>query len=138
MGCGWWCVMLLVALLVCVLLGSCKTVKEKDIERVAVHDTVRMVTVRKDSVVRYDSVFVNQYTKGDTVYRDRDVIRYAYVDRVRVDTLWQVKDSVVYRDKEVEVKAQLTLWERWRGYVGWMLLGVVVAMEVGRRVRAKV
>lgn len=134
MGCGWWCVMLLVALLVCVLLGSCKTVKEKDIERVEVHDTVRMVTVKRDSVVRYDSVFVNQYTKGDTVYRDKDVIRYAYIDRVKRDTVYLDKVRIVEKEeeKEVEKKQKPSVWWHLIAFACGMAAVVFLRKKFGR------
>lgn len=89
-------------------LNACKTVQEKDVERVYVHDTVRAVSVLRDSIYTCDSIFVNQYVKGDTVFRDRERWRVMCRDKLKVDTLIQVRDSIVYRDREV-VKEKKTL-----------------------------
>lgn len=89
-------------------LSSCKSVQTNKSEQVFFHDTVRTVSVLRDSIYTCDSVFVNQYVKGDTVYRDRERWKMVYKDRVKVDTLIQVRDSIVYRDREV-VKEKKTL-----------------------------
>ena len=82
-------------------LTSCKSVQTNKSEQVYIRDTVHTVSVLRDSIYTCDSVFVNQYVKGDTVYRDRERWRVMYRDREKVDTLVQVRDSIVYRDVEV-------------------------------------
>ena len=50
-------------------------------------DSVYVDRWHRDSVYVRDSVFVNQWVQGDTVYRDRVVMKYAYKDRWRYDTV---------------------------------------------------
>ena len=81
-------------LLACLLLAGCRTVKYVPVPSVSV-DSVYVDRFHRDSVYLHDSVFVNQYSKGDTVYVDKVSVKYLYRDRWRYDTVAVTKrDSV--------------------------------------------
>lgn len=95
---------------------SCKTVKviEKPIENNSqeyIHNT--------DSIYIQDSIFINQYIKGDTVYKDR--YKYKYIHDVKHDTILK-KDSIqvpCYITKE-KITNELTWWQKtlmWLGII---------------------
>jgi len=70
------------------------------------------VTIRHqiDSVWLHDSVFVNQYTKGDTVCLVKTAVRYKTRDRIVRDTMLVVRrDSVPY-PVEKRVTEYKTRW----------------------------
>lgn len=74
-------------------------------------DSVQIKHVR-DSLFFHDSVYVNTYVKGDTVFVDKVKQTYVYKDRVRTDTVAVARrDSVPYA---VEKKAaEYKYRERW-------------------------
>lgn len=90
------------------LLTGCSTTRtiEVPVEKVRTEYKTDTVLQYKNLVVK-DSVFINQYVKGDTVYRDR--YKYKYINNT--DTLYRdryihVTDSIdrpVYIEKEIEV-----------------------------------
>ncbi len=85
------------------LMGSCKTVERENI--VTKTDTVRIYSQHKDSVVYRDSVFVHLYERGDTVYHVTERWNVRYNDRVRVDTVYKVRE-VAQQSKEVAEKKE--------------------------------
>lgn len=85
------------------LFGGCKTVERENI--VTKTDTVRIYTQHKESVVYRDSVFVHLYEKGDTVYHITERWNVRYNDRVRVDTVYKVRE-VAQQSKEVAEKRE--------------------------------
>ena len=90
------------------LLTGCSTTRtiEVPVENVRTEYKTDTVLQYKNLIVK-DSIFINQYVKGDTVYRDR--YKYKYINNT--DTLYRdryihVTDSIdrpVYIDKEVKV-----------------------------------
>lgn len=85
------------------LMGSCKTVERENI--VTKTDTVRIYSQHKDSVVYRDSVFCHVYERGDTVYSVTERWNVRYNDRVRVDTVYKVRE-VQAQSKEVTEKKE--------------------------------
>lgn len=125
---------LLVALAVCAMLPSCKRVQyiEKPVvlERKTT-DTLLINTFSLDSIYVHDSVYINTYQRGDTIFRDinRDHTEYngksggGVVYKVRVDSVpYKVEVPVI---KEVE--KPLTKWEQFKMNVGG---GAIVAVVV--------
>lgn len=55
-------------LLIIILLLLCSCSSEQMVQRIEVHDTVRIVQVQRDSVLCRDSIYVREYTQGDTIY----------------------------------------------------------------------
>lgn len=100
------------------LMGSCKTVERENI--VTKTDTVRIYSQHKDSVVYRDSVFVHLYESGDTVYHVTERWNVRYNDRVRVDTVYKVRE-VQAQSKDVTEKKEP--W--WDSVLGTMIIGVL-------------
>ena len=96
----------LLPILILLCLASCKT-KYMTVETVhdVYHNTVDTI---RDSISH--QVYVNQYIKGDTVFRDR--VEYLYKDRWRVhDSIVIKTDSVAYPVEVIkEVQKPTPLW----------------------------
>lgn len=119
----WLILYTLLAFVLTSMLFSCKTkyvTTEKVVDRY-IHNTD---TIR-DSV--YNNVFINQYIKGDTIFKDKIETIYKYVYRSKVDTFIQ-KDSIPYIVvKEVEKKEKLTWWMRVKL---WLFYPLIVAFAL--------
>lgn len=100
------------------LFGGCKTVERESV--VVKSDTLHHYTERRDSVVYRDSVFVHLYERGDTVYHITERWNVRYNDRVRVDTVYKVRE-VQAQSKEVAEKKEP--W--WDSVLGAMIIGVL-------------
>ena len=100
------------------LMGGCKTVEREII--VNKTDTVRIYSQHKDSVVYRDSVFVHLYERGDTIYHVTERWNVRYNDRVRVDTVYKVRE-VQAQSKDVTEKKEP--W--WDSVLGAMIIGVL-------------
>ena len=100
------------------LFGGCKTVERESV--VVKSDTLHHYTERRDSVVYRDSVFVHLYERGDTVYHVTERWNVRYNDRVRVDTVYKVRE-VAQQSKEVAEKREP--W--WDSVLGAMIIGVL-------------
>lgn len=114
-------------LLACLLLAGCKTTKYVPVPSISV-DSVYVDRFTRDSVYLHDSVFVNQWMKGDTVYVDKVVYKWRYRDRWRRDTV-----AVVRRDSvqvPVPVEKPLGWWQQARLKIFWPLVVVVVVLVV--------
>ena len=86
---------------------SCTTTEYVTVERVRT-DTTYITKHQRDSIWLHDSVFVKEWTAGDTVYRDRIQWHTKYVEKQVHDTIYQHRvDSVpqpypytIYKDRE--------------------------------------
>lgn len=79
-----WCAALALCVLMALCLGGCRTVQpiERVVERT---DTVRQY--QRDSVRLVDSVFVDRWRTGDTVFVTKTRDRYLYRDILHTDTV---------------------------------------------------
>lgn len=111
-----------VAFVVSVTASSCRSAKEviREVE-VPIHDTTYVVKNVKDSV--FVDRFVKEYVKGDTVFFEKYITRYA--ERVKTDTVRVYKEVPVQTTVEVEkvVKTPLKWWQK-----GLMLVGILSLM----------
>ena len=109
-----------IALISAVLvLAGCKQVQYVPVET-ASRDTVWRDRVRRDSILRYDSVYIKE--KGDTVWMER--WHTAYRDRT-------VRDTVVRTDSipvPYPVERELGRWEQVKVDYGGAALAVVTVM----------
>lgn len=104
-----------------VMAVSCRTHTEYIPAASVRTDTVRIVSLQRDSIRTTDSVYVA--VKGDTVRIERWRIRERW--RVERDTLWRVRtDSVAV---PYPVERRLSRWERTKQEVGGVALGIVFA-----------
>ena len=102
---------LILGLLSVVLLVGCTTTRYVPVPSVSV-DSVYVDRCMRDSIYLHDSVFVNQYSKGDTVFVDKVVTKYKYKDRWRYDTVAVVRADSVRVPYPVE--KDLSWWQQTR------------------------
>lgn len=113
-------------LLICTLislLSGCKSVQYVPVETVRT-DSVYIDRYQHDSIYQRDSVFVNRWTAGDTVYQDKVVWKYVYRDKVVYDTVAILRSDTVRVPYPVE--RRLTTWEQVRLNVGGWAIGAVI------------
>lgn len=115
----------LLAFLTAALLAGCTSVRYVPLENVS-HDSVYVDRWLRDSVYLHDSVFVNHYSKGDTVYVDKVVTKYKYKDRWRQDTVAVVRADSVQVPYPVE--KDLGWWEKTRLYSFPVLVAIVAVL----------
>ena len=117
----------LLACLLVTLLFGCKSVKYVPVESVRT-DSVYVDRFTRDSVYLRDSVWVNRWVVGDTVFVDKVSVKYLYRDRWRRDTV-----AVVMRDSvqiPLPVEKPLGWWQQARLKLFWPLVAVVVVLAV--------
>lgn len=98
-GCGTQ-IMFAIVVFVVFLLSSCATKSRVEYrDRVVDHYVTK---VEKDTVIEkmHDSVYVNVYTRGDTVFQEKYIEKTKWRDRIVIknDTCW--RDSVITEYKE--------------------------------------
>ena len=86
----------LVTFLVCLMMASCKTPCKITESRDVLHDTTYITHTMHDSIYLRDSIWVETFTKGDTIYRNKNVTKIEYRDRLKTDTLYKTKTDTVY------------------------------------------
>ena len=100
--------------LVLLLLTSCASRQIATTEqRTAIRDSVRLLTVMRDSVAIRDSVSV--ITRSDTVFIER--WRNHYIERWRVDTVAAVRRDTVFLEK---IQTTEKTPARVRFFANWM------------------
>lgn len=116
---------LILGLLSVVVFAGCTTTRYVPVPSVSV-DSVYVDRFHRDSVYLHDSVFVNQYSKGDTVFVDKVVTRYKYKDRWRHDTVAVVRVDSVRVPYPIE--KDLGWWEKTRLYSFPVLVAMVAVL----------
>ena len=114
------------ALITCLFAG-CKAVRYVPVETVRT-DSVAVDRFVRDSVYLRDSVYVNRWTAGDTVFVDRVSVKWRYRDRWRRDTLRILRYDTV--ETPVPVERELGWWERARMKLFWPMVAAVVVLVV--------
>lgn len=117
-------ILIIIALVIGMVLSSCKTQERVVVVSEQHTETLYKVREKHDSIYIKDSVFVNQWTKGDTVYREKVLWHTRYRDIFQLDTIYESKvDSVpVPYPVEKEVPAELTWWQQTRLMIANLLL----------------
>ena len=116
----WMIIYLISACVIAVAFCSCKT-KIVTVENV--HDVYHnVVDTIRDSTIQ--EVYVYQYVKGDTVFKDKEV--KVYIERWRIrDSIVIELDSIPYPVEVIkEVEKRVTPWYNWL-LIGGLLLAVV-------------
>lgn len=113
------------------LLTSCSTPRSVVVERVVTKtDTLYKTNVRADTLRILDSVFVNQYTKGDTVYKEKTTWKWRDKVSIKTDTIYKVALQTDSVRLPIPVERKLSTWEKTKMYVGDLAIGVVVTTIV--------
>lgn len=120
-------------LAILVLLTGCKTIEYVPVEIVTTKvDSIYINKVQVDSIFERDSIFVNQYIKGDTVYCDKVSYVYRYRDKLRTDTIhhWNVDSVLMNHTRIVEVDKPPTIWQSFIHYLGILGFAVIVVFLI--------
>lgn len=95
---------LYIAILAVISVG-CSTTKYVEVTNT---DTVHHYTQQRDSILLFDSVFVDRYINRDTVKITKEVYKLRYKDRFVTDTLYINKEIKV----PYTVEKKLTAWQK--------------------------
>lgn len=107
------------------LLAGCRTVRHIPVQTTRT-DSVYIDRLLRDSVWVKDSVWVERWHSGDTVYVKKEAVRYKYRDRWRTDTVATVRERKV--KVPVAVERELTWWEQARLNAFWWLVAAIAAL----------
>lgn len=137
-GCGVNLLVFIAMLLLMALLSGCGSTQVVEVERVRT-DTVMVTRNIRDSVYLKDSVFVNRYERGETVFVEKERWRTRWVDHLAHDTMYISRvDSVPVGYPVTEyVERELTWWQKARMHTGEAVMLVVVAGGVWGAVRRR-
>jgi hypothetical protein len=126
--------MIIFALAMCALFGSCTTTKYVPVPEYHT-DTLRVVKHQRDSIYLSDSIYVSDFVRDDTVYKTVERWHTQYRDRWRTDTIYQSKLDSIPAPYPVEVTkevpAELTWWQQTRLYLANTLLVVLGLIGIG-------
>ncbi len=105
------------------LLTGCKSTKYIPLETVRT-DSIYVDRYQRDSIYQRDSVFVNRWTAGDTIYQDKVVWKYIYRDKVKYDTVATLRSDTINVPYPVECK--LSKWEQLKLNVGGWAISIII------------
>ena len=128
---------IILSLALCIMLVGCKTttkIVEVPIEKVVTKtDSIYITKVKVDSVIEKDSIYINTYVKGDTIYRDNYRFISRWRDRVKLDTIYKTRTDTIKVEKAItiEVEKPLSWWQKVKQDVGGIAMGILVTLLVG-------
>ena len=93
-------------------------------------DTIYKTKVERDSIYRHDSIFVNVYQRGDTIFKEHTRWLTRWRDRLLIDTVYQSRTDTLtlYREVTREVERRLSWWQRTQMYIGDMALILLIVL----------
>ena len=106
-----------VILLLLLILGCCRS-SHLPFSENNTADSLRAITVRSDSTVVHDSIYIVE--RGDTVFQYK--YKYIYRDRVEHDTLHHHRCDTI--TQFVEVEKQLTFWQQKKMEIGSLVMWI--------------
>lgn len=114
---------LIIPYIILSLLAGCKSVQSVPVETVRT-DSIYVDRYQRDSIYQRDSVFVNRWTAGDTIYQDKVVWKYVYRDKVKYDTVAILRSDTINVPYPVECK--LSKWEQLKLDVGGWAISIII------------
>lgn len=113
--------------LLLLVMTSCTTQKPVVLERVINKtDTLYKTNYIADTFRVHDSIYVENYAVGDTIYKTKNVYKWRDRVSVKTDTIYK---SILRADSipvPVPVEHKATWWERTQMFVGLFTIGTVV------------
>ena len=113
--------------LLLLVMTSCTTQKPVVLERVINKtDTLYKTNYIADTFRVHDSIYVESYAVGDTIYKTKNVYKWRDRVSVKTDTIYK---SILRADSipvPVPVEHKATWWERTQMFVGKIAFGVAV------------
>ena len=117
----------MIAVAVITLFCGCKTVtKVVEVEKVRT-DTTYITKHQRDSIHVHDSVYLHEYTRGDTVYIEKVRWRTDIKEKLRIDTIYMSKTDTVKVAKTETIVKQESKWKRLGRMIG-KILGVALLL----------
>ena len=123
MGMGKMLLYLIIPYIILSSLAGCKSVQYVPMETVRT-DSIYVDRYQRDSIYQRDSVFVNRWTAGDTIYQDKVVWKYVYRDKVKYDTVAILRSDTINVPYPVECK--LSKWEQLKLNVGGWAISIII------------
>lgn len=122
-----------VVMLLCILLTMCSC---KTHERLIVRtDTCYRDRYLRDSISIHDSIYLHEYSKGETIYIERERWRTQYRDRITHDSIYiATRDTI---RTTISVPRQLTWWQQTQIRLGWLFLIICALWGAWRFVRKR-
>ena len=104
------------AFTICALLGSCATRRTVESNDHRQSDTLKTTVAIRDSIHILDSVYLHEYSRGETVFVERTRWLTRYRDRHTTDTLYRSRTDTVMQAYQTiqEVPVQPTPLHRLR------------------------
>lgn len=121
---------LILILALCLMVVGCKTNYVPIEKEVVKYDSIYIHSIKVDSIKEVDSVFVNTYIKGDTIFQDKYKYVYRYKDKLRIDTMLVERIDSVCIEKPIMIEKQLTWWQKFKQDVGGIAIGVAIALLI--------
>lgn len=113
--------------LILLVMTSCATPKPVVLERVINKtDTLYKTNYKADTFRVHDSVYVESYMIGDTIYKTKSVYKWRDRVSIKTDTIYK---SVLLADSipvPVPVERKTTWWERTQMFIGKIAVVAVV------------
>lgn len=109
------------------LLFGCSTPRTIVSERVVVKtDTLYKTKVSKDTFRLHDSVYVEPYMRGDTVYKTHNVWQWRDRIKTQIDTVYKAALRTDTIRMPIPVEHKATWWEKTQMQVGKFTIGVII------------
>ena len=119
---------IILILALCLMLVGCKTTYVPIEKEVVKYDSIYITKVKVDSIKEVDSVFVNTYIKGDTIFQDKYKYVYRYKNKLRIDSIFVERVDSVYIEKPIMIEKQLSWWQKFKQDIGGMAIGIVLIL----------
>lgn len=118
---------ILLSILIIAFMTACSTTKYVPIETVRT-DTIMQKVYKTDSIVRFDSIYIKEYTKGDTIFVDK--VKYRYRDRevFKHDTTYIHKTDSI--SVPFPIEKELSQWEKTKMDAGAVFLLLIIGVVV--------
>lgn len=117
--------------LLLLVMTSCTTQKPVVLERVINKtDTLYKTNYQADTFRVHDSIYVESYMIGDTIYKTKNVYKWRDRVSVKTDTIYK---SILRADSipvPVPVERKATWWERTQMFAGKIAVGAVVLFAI--------
>lgn len=113
--------------LLLLVMTSCTTQKPVVLERVINKtDTLYKTNYIADTFRVHDSIYVESYAVGDTIYKTKNVYKWRDRVSVKTDTIYKAMLQTDTTRLPIPVERKLSTWERTQMHVGQFTIGAVV------------
>ena len=128
-------ILFLSVLLICSLICGCSP---KVTEHIIVKtDTVFQQQIRYDSIFKHDSIYLHEWSKGETIYIERTKWHTQYKERLRIDTTYISHTDTLIQEKVKEVPAKISDWKRLQMMLGRIFMVVLGGLVIYAIFKAK-